>query len=227
MHNVRIVLRIGGSVIASPANPKLIERYTKLLKRLEELGHEVIAVVGGGALAREFIMMGKDLGLSHQQQDWLAIHVSRLYALFFMLSLGKDRVEINTSIRDAARALQEGGVVVMGGLEPGMTTDAVAAQAALEIKAKLLVKATDQDGVYDKDPAKYEDAKRLDRMTFSRLAELFKQRSHEAGLHQILDPVAVETLQKRPIKTIVVSGFNPENVMHAIEGKTVGTTITQ
>jgi uridylate kinase len=224
---MRIVLRIGGSVIASPANPKLIDRYAKLLKRLEELGHEVIAVVGGGALAREFIMMGKEIGLSQQQQDWLAIHVSRLYALLFILKLGKDGVEISTSISNAARALREGGVVVMGGLEPGMTTDAVAARTALEIKAKLLVKATDQDGVYDKDPAKYKEAKRLDNVTFSGLAELFEQRSHEAGLHQILDPVAVEILRNRSIKTIIVNGFNPENVLHAIEGRNVGTTITQ
>lgn len=224
---MRIVLRLGGSVIASPVNPKLIDQYAKLLTTIKDLGHKVIAVVGGGALAREFIAIGNEIGLGQEQQDWLAIQVSRLYALLFTLRLGKDRMKISTSIGDAVRALREDDIVVMGGLAPGMTTDAVAARTASEIKAELLVKATDQDGIYDKDPAIHKDARKLDRTTFSELKELLEKRSHEAGLHQVLDPIAIDILQNVTIKAIVVNGFDPENVIHAIEGKDVGTTITQ
>ncbi len=224
---MRIVLRLGGSVVASPVNPKLIDEYAKLLTRIKDSGHKIIAVVGGGALAREFIAIGNEIGLGQEQQDWLAIQVSRLYALLFMLKLGKDGMKISTSIGDAAKALKEDDIVVMGGLAPGMTTDAVAARTALEIKAELLVKATNQDGIYDKDPEKHKDAKKLDNTTFSELTELFEQRSHEAGLHQVLDPIAVKILQNVTVKAVVVNGFHPENVMHAIEGRSVGTTITQ
>ncbi len=65
---------------------------------------------------------------------------------------------------DAADCLKEGKIIVMGGLKPGITTDAVAALVAERIDAELLVKGTDQNGVYDKDPRKHGDAVKLDRL---------------------------------------------------------------
>jgi len=77
---VLVVIRIGGSVIASPTNPELINEYAKLLQKLRKDGHKIVTVVGGGSLAREFIKTGNQLSLKEEEQDWLAIHVSRLYA---------------------------------------------------------------------------------------------------------------------------------------------------
>ncbi|MFQ6068356.1 MAG: UMP kinase [Candidatus Bathyarchaeia archaeon] len=223
-----IVLRIGGSIIASPTNPKLINQYIKLLKKLKKNDYQIITIVGGGALAREFIKVGSQLNLSEEAQDWLAIHISRLYALLFALKLGKNGTRnIPTSISKAVRALKKGKIVVMGGLKPGMTTDTVAAYIAQKTKAQLLVKATDQDGIYNKDPRKYEDAEKLDKITFNDLTWLLEQDRHKAGIHQILDPVAVKILQKTNIRTIIVNGYSPRNIQHAIEGKKVGTTITE
>ncbi len=225
---MRVVIRIGGSVIASPVNPELISQYTKLLEKLRQDGIQVVAVVGGGKLAREFITIGNQISLSKTAQDWLAIHVSRLYSLLFLFSLGgnTDRA-VPTSIRSAAEALENDEIVIMGGLEPGMTTDAVAATLAKEINAQLLVKATDQNGIYTKDPRKYKNARKLEKLTYRDLSQLFGQASHKAGIHQILDPVAVKILQRVRIKTIVVNGYVPKNVQDAIEGKEVGTTIQE
>ncbi|MCK4633925.1 UMP kinase, partial [Candidatus Bathyarchaeota archaeon] len=158
-----IVLRIGGSIVASPTNPRLIGKYVELLQDLGTKGHKVIVVVGGGALARQFIRVGGELGLTEDAQDWLAIEVSRLYALLFTLKLDADgRENISTSIDEALKTLKKRNIVVLGGLKPGMTTDTVAALIAQKIKAQLLVKATDQEGIYTKDPKKYPDAKKLD-----------------------------------------------------------------
>ncbi len=223
-----VVIRLGGSIIASPINPQRINQYVELLKQLSGDGHNVITVVGGGALARELIRTGSTLGLSEEAQDWLAIHVSRLYALIFALKLGEAGTgKVPTSVREAANALKENRIVVMGGLRPGMTTDAVAAHVAQEVKAQLLVKATDQEGIYTKDPRKYKDAKKLDKITFKKLARLLEQNRHKAGIHQILDPVAVEILQKTRTRTIVVNGGNPRNLHAAVEGKKVGTVIAE
>jgi uridylate kinase len=223
-----IVIRIGGSVIAAPTNPKLISQYTKLLKKLRKKGYEIITVVGGGALAREFIKIGNQLGVNEEAQDWLAIHVSRLFALLFTLKLGESGAQnVPTSINKAVEALKKGKIVVMGGLKPGMTTDTVAAYVAKRTKAQLLVKATDQDGIYNKDPRKYEDAEKLDKITYQDLTLLFEQSRHKAGIHQILDPIAVKILQKTGVKTVIVNGYNPQNIQHAIEGKKIGTTITE
>lgn len=223
-----IVIRVGGSVIASPTNSKLINQYVELFKKLRRNGYKIITVVGGGTLAREFIETASQLDLNEKAQDWLAIHISRLYALLFKLKLGKNGAEdIPTSISEAVEALKKGKIVVMGGLKPGMTTDTVAAHIAQKTKAQLLVKATDQDGIYNKDPRKHKDAKKLDKTTYHNLTQLFEQSRHKAGIHQILDPVAVKILQKTNIKTIIVNGYNPKNIQHAIEGKEVGTTIME
>ena len=73
---MRIVIRIGGSVVASPINPALIGRYIELLKNLKMQGHELAVVVGGGALARDFIKIAKNLDLDERAQDEVAISVS-------------------------------------------------------------------------------------------------------------------------------------------------------
>ncbi len=222
-----VVIRVGGSVIASPVNSQLINQYVKLLKKLRSEGFKIVAVVGGGALAREFIKTGNQLGVSEGSQDWLAIHVSRLYALLFKLKLDENGSEgVSTSIEEAVDALNRGEIVVMGGLKPGMTTDTVAASVAQKAKAQVLVKATDQDGIYSSDPKKYKDAKKLDKITFHELAEILEQDRHKAGIHQVLDPVAVKILEKARIKTVVVNGYDPRNIQYAVQGKEVGTTIT-
>jgi len=114
---------------------------------------------------------------------------------------------------------------VMGGLKPGMTTDAVAALAASEIDADLIVKATDQDGVYTKDPDKYADAEKIDEMSFEDLRRLLERDRHIAGIHHIIDPEAARILREKRIRTLIVNGFNPENVVAALKGERVGTII--
>ena len=223
---MRIVLRIGGSVIASPVNPDLIIKYADLLKNLKEQGHEVAVVVGGGALAREFIQVARTMGLTEQDQDEVASSVSRLFAQLFLKKLGRlGSEEVPLTIEDVAERLRKGKVVVMGGLKPGMTTDTVAAMIAERVNAGLYVKATDQEGVYDKDPRKYADAVKLERLTFDDLSSIFTEGKHRAGIHQILDPEAVKLLRIGKVKVVVVSGFKPENVLLAVKGKNVGTVI--
>jgi uridylate kinase len=223
---MRIVLRIGGSVIASPVNPALINEYVSILKRLKEKGHQVTAVVGGGTLARELIKVAKDLGLEEKAQDEIAISASRIYAQLFFSKLGKTGCGIvPTTIESATECLDKGKIAVMGGLKPGMTTDTVAALMAEKIEADLLIKATDQDGVYDKDPRKHSDAVKLDHLNLAELSKVFSEAKHKAGIHQIIDPEAVKILKRSKAKMAVVDGFKPENVLLVAEGKRVGTLI--
>jgi uridylate kinase len=223
---MRVVLRIGGSVIASPINPDLIMQYVALLKDLRAKGHEVAVVVGGGTLAREFIGIAKQLMLEEEAQDEIAISVSRLFAQLFLEKLGGIGCgAVPLTIEETAKCLSEGKVAVMGGLKPGMTTDTVAALIVKKVKADLLVKASDQDGVYDKDPRRYSDAVRFDHLSFETLSLVFTKDKHEAGIHQILDPEAIRVLRSRKAKVVVVNGFRPENVLMAVDGKRVGTWI--
>ena len=224
---MRLVVRVGGSVVASPFDAELMNRYVDLLLSLRGGGHVVVAVVGGGSLSRELIRTARAMGLGESEQDEVAISVSRLLAQLFVLKLGRGGAGVvPTSVEVAAELVGGGRVVVMGGLKPGMTTDTVAAMLADSIKADLLVKATDQDGIYDRDPRKFPDARLLCSLRFDDLGKLFEADRHRAGIHQVLDPEAVRLLQKRRIKTVVVNGSRPENVMRAVRGEKVGTVIS-
>jgi uridylate kinase len=223
---MRIVLRIGGSVFASPIKPDLVNKYAALLRKLVKSGHVVAVVVGGGVLAREFIGVAKSLGLREAAQDEVAISVSRIYAQLFLNTLGEIGYDtVPTTIDDAVKGLSGGKIVVMGGLKPGMTTDTVAALIAEKVKADLLIKASDQEGIYDKDPRKHSDAVKLDRIKLENLSRVCTEDQHKAGIHQIIDPEAVKVLKRSRIKVVVVLGFKPENVLKAIEGKKVGTFV--
>ena len=223
---MRIVLRIGGSVFASPIKPDLVNKYAALLRKLVKSGHVVAVVVGGGVLAREFIGVAKSLGLREEAQDEVAISVSRIYAQLFLNTLGEIGYDtVPTTIDDAVECLDGGKIVVMGGLKPGMTTDTVAALIAEKVKADLLIKASDQEGIYDKDPRKHSDAVKLDRIKLENLSQVCTEDQHKAGIHQIIDPEAVKVLKRSRIKVVVVMGFKPENVLKAIEGKKVGTFV--
>jgi len=224
--SMRLVLRIGGSVTASPINSALISKYTDLLKDLKKQGHEMAVVVGGGTMAREFINLAKELGLDERAQDEAAISVSRIFAQLFLQKLGELGCEaVSLTIEDTVKCLREGKIAVMGGLRPGMTTDTVAALIVEQVNAELFIKATDQEGVYNKDPRKHADAVKLEQLSFEDLSRVFAEDKHKAGIHQILDPEAVKILRKRRVKVVVVNGFKPENVLSAVKGEKVGTLI--
>lgn len=223
---MRVVIRIGGSVIASPPNPELMRKYAEVIQNLKAQGNELAVIVGGGSPAREFIQLAKSVGLTEPEQDEAAISVSRIFAQLLSMRLGGlDWKRVPTSIAEAKGILRERGIVVMGGLRPGMTTDTVAALIASETNADLIVKATDQDGVYTKDPRRYPDAEKLDHLNFDELDLLLEKGEHEVGIHQIVDPEAIHILKEKHIKTVIVNGFEPENLTAAIRGEKVGTSI--
>jgi len=226
VYRMRIVIRIGGSIIGWPPEASLIREYAEVLMTLKSLGHQFVVIVGGGSLARNFIQLAREVGLNDKGQDEVAISVSRLFAQILAIKLGGFKAkQIPTSVDDAAQIFKAQGVAFMGGLKPEMTTDAVAAMVASRIRADLIVKATDQDGLYTKDPRKYPDAEKIDELSFEDLSAFLEEEKHRVGIHQILDPKAVQLLKKVKIETIVVNGFQPPNLVLAVKGKKVGTKI--
>jgi uridylate kinase len=223
---MKVVIRIGGSVIASPVNPKLISDYVEILEKLKSEGHDVAVVVGGGALAREFIKTAKTLGLEEKDQDDVAISVSRIFAQLFTKKLGKFGCgKVILTVEEAAKCLSKGKIAVLGGLKPGMTTDTVAALVAEKIGADVLIKATDQEGIYTKDPRKHADAVKLDYLSFESLSKVLAEGKHRAGIHQVLDPKSVKILKTIRVKVFVINGYRPENILLVVKGEKVGTVI--
>jgi uridylate kinase len=198
----------------------------EILKILKNQKNEIAVVVGGGALAREFIQIAKNLNLEMNAQDEIAISVSRLFAQVFLKKFGDlacEKVAVN--LDEAAECLDSKKILVMGGLRPGITTDAVAALVAERTNADLLLKGTDQDGIYDKDPRGNTDAVKLDHLSFDDLQGVLSETEHKAGIHQIIDPEAVKILKRNRVKLVVVNGFKPENMIAAVKGEKVGTVV--
>lgn len=223
---MRIVLRLGGSVLASPVNIDLISRYVEIVKKLRNENHELVVIVGGGKLAREFIDIARKLKLNEADQDEIAISISRVYAqLFLSKIIQQQKKKVVTSLREVLPYLQKEKLVVMGGLKPGITTDTVAALVAKKIKANLIVKGTNQDGVYNKDPRNNSDAIMINNLTFLELSRILQETKHKAGIHQIVDPEAAKILKNQKITLIVVNGFTPNNILRAVKGENIGTKI--
>jgi uridylate kinase len=222
LNHLKIVLRLGGSILGSPPDAEVVKRYSDVVSRISRKGHKTVVVVGGGAIARQYIDAARSIGLPHEEQDSIAIQASRLNARLVGMSLGVDTVA--TSPRAAISDVAKHGVAVMGGLRPGITTDTVATLVGEAWKSDLIIKASDQDGIYSADPRKDPDAKLLRTISYSRVVEILGGR-HSPGIHSIVDPVAVERISRSKLKLIVVNGNQPENVIRAISGERVGTAV--
>lgn len=221
---MKIVLRIGGSVLGSPPNPKLVDQYADVVSNVTSEGHSVAVIVGGGEISRKFIESARGLGLSSFQQDTIAIYASRLNARLVAMKLGGVS-SVPTSIEAMLQRLSRNRVSVMGGLKPGITTDTVAALVAERWKANVLIKGSDQDGIFTADPRTNKRAKKLDRISYERMGQILGGK-HRPGIHSILDPTAVEQLAKSRVKLIVLNGSKPKAVLKAVHGERVGTVVS-
>lgn len=226
MEDRRVILRIGGSIIASPIDPTILRKYSSIVRRILGMGYRIAVVVGGGSFARNLIDIAEEMGLTEEDKDELAIEASRIVALLFSKCL-KDltRGVIAKSLEEARVMFDSGLLIVMGGLKPGMTTDSVAILLARELKADTIIKASKVDGIYDKDPNIYRDARKLSRIKINELRAILSDVEHKAGISRIIDPEACRLLSETPLRFIVVSGLNPENIVKALEGYQVGSLV--
>ncbi len=200
-----------------------MEQYSKAVSQLNSEGQSVGVVVGGGTISRNYIQSAKALGLSSFQQDTIAIHASRLNARLVAMKLGGVS-SVPTSIESMLQRLSRNRVAVMGGLKPGITTDTVAAMVAQRWGADLLIKGSDQEGIFTADPRLDKKAKKLNRISHERMVQLLGG-EHKPGIHSIVDPVAVQQLAKSGTKLIVLNGSKPRNVVRAVHGEKIGTLV--
>lgn len=220
---MKVVLRIGGSVLGSPPSAKTVNDYAEVISDLNHEGHSIGVVVGGGAIAREYIKSASHMGLSPYQQDTVAIHASRLNARLVAMKLGGVS-SVPTSIDGILQRLARNRVAVMGGLKPGITTDTVAAMVAERWGADVLVKASDQNGIFTEDPRVNRRARKLDKITYERMKQILGG-AHRPGIHSIVDPVAVDRLTASRIRLIVFNGADAKGVLKAVHGERIGTVV--
>ena len=223
---MRVVLKVGGFAFSTEGRTEpLISEYVKLLKQLAK-EHQFVVVTGGGSIARAYIQIARDLRVPESLCDQLGILVSRLNARLVVDGLSDSAYpEIPTTVAELARFFASGKLVAMGGLQPGHSTNAVAAIAAETIKADLFLNATDVDGVYTSDPSEDASAKHLDEVNVNKLTEILAHNEMNAGDYDLMDPIALRIIQRSHIPTVILDGRNLANVTKTLRGERTGTRI--
>ncbi len=223
---MKVVVSIGGSVLVPDLDSARVESYARTLEGLDDAGHAVGAVVGGGSAAREYIETARELGANEVELDQLGIAVTRLNARLLISALDERSVPVpSTDYETAYEAFRRGDVPVMGGTEAGHTTDAVATALAEYVDADLLVYATSVPGVFDADPNHDDDATKFDSMTATELVSLVGKLERSAGSSAPVDLLAAKLLQRSGIEALVLDGTDPDRVRRAVDGDHDGTDI--
>jgi len=224
---MKVVVSVGGSVLAPDLEPDRVADYAAAIQSLDEGGHTLGAVVGGGPTAREYIGTARELGANEIELDQLGIAVTRLNGRLLIAALDDRAAPTPAEDYETGReAIRRGDIPVLGGIVAAQTTDAVAAAFAEYVGADLLVYATSVPGVYDADPKADGDATRFDRLSAGELVDIIVETEMNAGSNVPVDLLAAKVIERSGIRTVVLDGTDPQRVVEAVEdGAFDGTEI--
>jgi len=222
---MRIVAAIGGSILIKKYDYKKFQEYAEILKKLAE-NHELFVVVGGGKPARDYIQIVRDLDCGEAMCDDIGIEITRINAKLLLLALGNTAYQkVPHNFQEALEYSASGKIIVMGGTEPAHSTDAVSAILAEYVRGDLLINLTSVDGMYDKDPNKYSEAKLIEEITATEMLESIKGKDVKAGTYEFFDMTAIQMIKRSSIETVIANGDNPQNLIKAINGDKIGTRV--
>ncbi|MCY6483943.1 UMP kinase [Clostridium aestuarii] len=229
----RIMLKLSGEALSGEnnfgINFDVAKRIAEEIKEIVDMGIEVGAVVGGGNIWRG--RNGKEM--DRTTADYMGMMATCINALALQDSLESIGVDtrVQTAIemreiaepfirRKAMRHLEKKRVVIFaaGTGNPYFSTDTTAALRAAEIEADAILLAKKVDGVYDKDPNKYTDAKKFNLLTYIEVLE--------KGL-QVMDSTATSLCMDNDIPIIVFGLDKPNNIKRVVMGEKIGTVVSK
>ncbi len=215
---MKLVIKIGGSLAFNDFGPNrnYLKRLIPVLKDIDRK-HHLIVCIGGGQFIRKYLKNIRNFILTDKEMEWLFVELLRTNVSLFSFLLDKKPIFDIKKVN----ARSEG---IIGGISPGRSTDSNAALCAEKIRADLFIKATDVDGIYNKDPKKDKNAKKIDNIGFKDLKK-FKQEGKPCS-YGILDRLAMNVVARSRIKTIILNGKNPKNILRAVNGKKIGTLVS-
>ena len=211
-----VVISLGGSILIPSLEKNTIRKYVPVLGEIAE-HHRLFVVVGGGGEARRYITVARNLGIDEGTSDEIGILVTRLNANLLIAALGDAAYpKVAESHAEAKKFAESKKIVVMGGITPGQTTDAVAAVLAERVGASVFINVTSVDGIYSADPKKDKKAKRYETLTPKQLLDIVGGTGLTAGSNTVLDIIAARVVERSHIPLVVLDGRDPENLSRAI-----------
>ncbi len=229
----KILLKLSGEALLGDQefgiSSDVIASYSRQIKEIVDMGVEVSIVIGGGNIFRG--LSGEAQGVDRVTGDHMGMLATVINSLALQNSIEKLGVptRVQTAIempkiaepfikRKAQRHLEKGRVVIFGAGtgNPYFTTDTAAALRATEMNADVVIKATSVDGVYNKDPRKFEDAKKYDKVSYDEV--LTKNL-------RIMDATAISLCRENKIPIIVFNSLVEGNLKKVIMGENIGTIV--
>jgi uridylate kinase len=230
----RVLLKLSGEAFSDPSvkggiDPTIVRQVAREVAQQASEGTEVGIVVGGGNIFRG--NSPSATGMDRSSADHMGMLATAINALALQDALEKAGVEtrVQTAIemkevaepyirRRALRHLEKGRVVIFAaGLGvPYFTTDTTAAQRALEIGAEAILKGTQVDGVYDRDPKQHAGATRYDEIDFMSVLN--------QGL-QVMDSTAISLCMDNRLPIVVFELLREGNIGRVVRGEHVGTLV--
>ena len=221
----RVLVKFSGEALAGKSgfgiDVSILEYIAKEIKELKDAGLEIGLVIGGGNIIRG--LSASQGGLirrtSGDYMGMLATVINSVAMQEALESFGVDiRVQSAIEIREvcanyihrrAIRHLEKGRVVIFGAGtgNPFFTTDSAATLRAVEIEADVIVKATKVDGVYDKDPHKFTDAKMLNNVSYDDAL-----RDHI----RVMDDTAIALAKENKLPILICNMFKSGNLLEIL-----------
>ncbi len=231
----KILLKLSGEALMGEQefgiSADVISSYAKQIKEIVDLGVEVSIVIGGGNIFRG--LSGEAQGVDRVTGDHMGMLATVINSLALQNSIEQLGIptRVQTAIempkiaepfikRKAQRHLEKGRVVIFGAGtgNPYFTTDTAAALRAIEMNVDVVIKATKVDGIYDKDPKKFDDAKKYEKVTYSEvLAKNLK----------VMDATAISLCRENKLPIIVFNSLVEGNLKKVIMGEKIGTIVLE
>jgi len=229
----RILLKLSGEALAGPRgfgiDPETVSAFCKEIVEAASLGVELAMVIGGGNIFRG--MSASASGMDRASADYMGMLATVMNAVAVQDAL--EKLGLSTRVlsaitmqevcepyirRRAIRHLEKGRAVICaaGTGNPYFTTDTAAALRAMELKSQVIIKGTKVDGIYDKDPKKFDDAVKFDKISYMDVLE--KQL-------KVMDSTAVSLAMDNNMPIVVFNMFDPGNLKKVVTGQTAGTTV--
>lgn len=231
----RILLKLSGEALMGRLSygidPETLKAFCRQVKEIKDLGVEIGIVVGGGNIYRG--LRSEAQGISRITGDYMGMLATVFNSIALQNVLENSGVETRVlsalyiekitepyTIKKAVYHLEKGRIVVFasGTGNPFFTTDTTAALRAIETSCNVLLKATKVDGIYDKDPVLYPDARFYKKITYSEYLEKHLK---------VMDATAITLCMENKMPVIVFNIKGKNNLKKIVQGEDVGTTIRE
>lgn len=223
-----VVVSVGGSLIVpDQIDTDFLARFRSLILRKIDEGLSFYIITGGGRLARRYQDAATEARgeLTRDDIDWLGIHSTRLNAHLFR-ALFKEHAQPKLVKNPTRHVSTRFPVIVGAGWRPGNSTDFCAVETARKLGAKKMVNLSNIDYVYDSDPRKNPDAKKIERIGWKEFRALIPK-DWDPGLSSPFDPVAAREAEAMNLEVAVINGSRLDEFEKYLDGESfVGTVIS-